>query len=63
MKALFAAAKWKQPSVIFIDEIDSLLSERGSGEHDAMRRMKTEFLVQLDGVKSDSEDKILLMGK
>jgi len=62
VRALFAAAKYLQPSVIFIDEIDSLLSERGSNEHDATRRMKTEFLVQLDGVTSDSEDKILLMG-
>jgi len=45
MKALFQVARVYQPSVIFIDEIDSLLTERKSDEADCARRLKTEFLV------------------
>lgn len=47
VRALFQLAKMLAPSIIFVDEIDSLLSARaGSGEHEATRRIKTEFLIQ-----------------
>ncbi|KAF9701732.1 hypothetical protein EKO04_000868 [Ascochyta lentis] len=47
VRALFALAKLLAPSIIFVDEIDSLLSSRGgSSEHEATRRIKTEFLIQ-----------------
>ena len=47
VRALFQIAKALAPSIIFVDEIDSLLSTRsGSGEHEATRRIKTEFLIQ-----------------
>ncbi|PWW80599.1 AAA-domain-containing protein [Tuber magnatum] len=47
VRALFALAKAMAPSIIFVDEIDSLLSSRsGSSEHEATRRIKTEFLIQ-----------------
>jgi len=51
-----------QPSIIFVDEIDSLLCERRQGENDASRRLKTEFLCQFDGLNSSNEEKILVMG-
>ncbi|XP_060099922.1 spastin isoform X3 [Heteronotia binoei] len=62
VRALFAVAKELQPSIIFIDEVDSLLCERREGEHDASRRLKTEFLIEFDGVQSSGEDRILVMG-
>jgi fidgetin-like protein 1 len=47
VRALFAIAKALAPSIIFVDEIDSLLGSRGgSSEHEATRRIKTEFLIQ-----------------
>lgn len=62
VKALFHIAFEKQPSVIFIDEIDSILSKRSEGENDAVKRLKTEFLVQFDGVGSDLSAKVLVIG-
>uniref|UniRef100_A0A1Q3FXA4 Spastin n=1 Tax=Culex tarsalis TaxID=7177 RepID=A0A1Q3FXA4_CULTA len=62
VRALFSVAREMQPAIIFIDEVDSLLSERSSGEHEATRRLKTEFLVQFDGLPANSEaDKIVVM--
>lgn len=47
VRALFALARALAPSIIFVDEIDSLLGARGAGsEHEATRRIKTEFLIQ-----------------
>ncbi|KAE8373814.1 P-loop containing nucleoside triphosphate hydrolase protein [Aspergillus bertholletiae] len=47
VRALFSLAKALAPSIIFVDEIDSLLSARSSGtENEASRRSKTEFLIQ-----------------
>jgi len=62
VKALFAVARQEQPSVIFIDEIDSMLSARNDDEQEHTRRIKTEFLVQLDGADVNlEENKILIM--
>ncbi|CAH1116721.1 unnamed protein product [Phaedon cochleariae] len=62
VRALFAMARELQPSIIFIDEVDSLLSERSNNEHEASRRLKTEFLVEFDGLPSNPEnEKVLVM--
>lgn len=51
-----------QPTVIFIDEIDSLLSSRNDSEQEGSRKIKTEFLVQIDGAATNPDDRILLIG-
>ena len=64
IRALFGVARALSPSTIFIDEIDSLLQARGSSnEMEGSRRLKTEFLVQMDGAGNDmSEYRVLIMG-
>ena len=62
VRTLFALASFYQPSVVFIDEIDSLLTSRSENENEASRRIKTEFLVQLDGAGTNAEDRILIIG-
>ncbi|EPY28307.1 vacuolar protein-sorting-associated protein 4 [Strigomonas culicis] len=47
-------------SIVFIDEIDSLVSARSDSENDASRRIKTEFLVQMQGVGNDDEGVLVL---
>ncbi|CAF0772037.1 unnamed protein product [Brachionus calyciflorus] len=62
VRTLFAVARHLQPSIIFIDEIDSILSSRKDNEHEASRRLKTEFFAQFDGMQTDKNDRILVMG-
>ncbi|XP_068629800.1 fidgetin-like protein 1 [Battus philenor] len=62
VRALFAVASCHQPAVIFIDEIDSLLTQRSDSEHEATRRIKTEFLVQFDGAATGEDDRLLVVG-
>lgn len=64
LKAIFELARMNQPAVIFIDEIDSMLSKRAENEQNYLRRIKTEFLVMFDGVHSEkSQSKwVFVMG-
>jgi spastin len=62
VRALFELAFEKTPSVVFIDEIESILSKRKEDENEAMKRLKTEFLTQFDGVGSSQEARVLIIG-
>ncbi|XP_010006774.1 PREDICTED: vacuolar protein sorting-associated protein 4A [Chaetura pelagica] len=61
VKNLFELARQHKPSIIFIDEVDSLCGSRNENESEAARRIKTEFLVQMQGV-GNSSDGILVLG-
>ena len=62
VRALFELAFEKEPSVVFIDEIESILCKRSDSENEAMKRLKTEFLIQFDGVGSSADAKVLIIG-
>jgi katanin p60 ATPase-containing subunit A1 len=60
---LFAMARYHAPSVLFFDEIDALMSERGAaGEHEASRRLKATFLSEMDGINSTQQGRIVVIG-
>ncbi len=66
VRVLFDLARHHQPSTIFIDELDSVMSARGDdggggGEHEGSRRMKTELLIQMDGLASDPNANVFLL--
>eukprot|EP01099_Mayorella_cantabrigiensis_P008178 TRINITY_DN754_c0_g1_i3.p1 TRINITY_DN754_c0_g1~~TRINITY_DN754_c0_g1_i3.p1 ORF type:complete len:482 (-),score=129.86 TRINITY_DN754_c0_g1_i3:18-1403(-) len=60
VRSLFEMAQENKPAIIFIDEIDSLCSARNDSESESARRIKTEFLVRMDGVGAATEGILVL---
>ena len=63
VRVLFELARYHAPSTVFMDEIDAIMSTRGSGrggDHEGSRRMKTELLVQMDGLNK-SDDLVFML--
>lgn len=59
VRILFEMARYYSPSTIFFDEIDSIAGSRGNAnEHESSRRVKTELMVQMDGVGGDDDTSV-----
>ncbi|CAL9076075.1 unnamed protein product [Musa textilis] len=63
VKAVFSLASKIAPTVVFVDEVDSMLRKReNSGEHEGMRKMKNEFMVNWDGLRTKDKERVLVLG-
>ncbi|KNC70400.1 hypothetical protein SARC_17073, partial [Sphaeroforma arctica JP610] len=51
-----------EPTIIFIDEIDSLLSERRQADHEATAMLKTQFMSLWDGLSNDTDTQVIVIG-
>jgi vacuolar protein-sorting-associated protein 4 len=60
VRNLFQLGRENKPAIIFIDEVDSLCSTRSDSESESARRIKTEFLVQMNGVGKDVDGILIL---
>ncbi|XP_008810933.1 peroxisome biosynthesis protein PAS1-like isoform X2 [Phoenix dactylifera] len=62
VRALFTLAAKVAPTIIFVDEVDSMLGQRTRvGEHEAMRKIKNEFMTHWDGLLTKSGERILVL--
>ncbi|KAK6606072.1 Protein MSP1-like protein 1 [Botrytis cinerea] len=66
VRAVFSLARKLQPSIVFIDEIDAVLGQRRSGEHEASGMVKAEFMTLWDGLTSSNKSglpaRIMILG-
>eukprot|EP00871_Galdieria_phlegrea_P000968 jgi/Galph1/1872/GphlegSOOS_G573.1 len=60
--AVFSLAYKIQPCILFIDEIDALFRERSAYDHEAYRDMKAEFMSLWDGLLSDPNAAVIVVG-
>ncbi|XP_031495909.1 uncharacterized protein LOC116261334 [Nymphaea colorata] len=59
--AVFSLAYKLQPSIIFIDEVDSFLGQRRTTDHEALTNMKTEFMALWDGFTTDQHARVMVL--
>jgi len=61
-EAVFSLARKLQPTIIFIDEIDSFLRSRNAQDHETTAMVKTQFMSLWDGLLTDPHCQIMIMG-
>ena len=59
--AVFTLASKIAPSVIFVDEVDSMLGARSKDEHETMRKIKNEFMTCWDGLRTRQTERVLVL--
>ena len=63
IKELFKLAKEEQPSIVFVDEVDAIATQRGSrDEIGGERRIKTQLLIEMEGIKGKAQERIIVLG-
>ena len=62
VNTLFSKARRMQPSLIFMDELDSVAVSRDTNIDEATRRVLGQLLTEIEGFATSTEDKILIMG-
>ncbi|KAL3653826.1 hypothetical protein CASFOL_003507 [Castilleja foliolosa] len=61
VKAIFSLARKLAPSVVFLDEVDSIFGRRKENEHELTRKIKNEFMVNWDGLLTKDTERVLVL--
>lgn len=62
VQALFSLAAKVSPTIIFIDEVDIMLSECSRIDSVSSRKFKNEFMLHWDRLRTDTDEQILVLG-
>ncbi|CAH8659431.1 unnamed protein product [Heterobilharzia americana] len=62
VEATFSLAEKIQPTIIFIDELDSFLTTRSQMDNEATRMIKTQFMALWDGLLTQDNTQIIIVG-
>lgn len=62
VRALFERVRAARPAILFIDEVEALCRRRDDAQHETSARVLTEFLTALDGVQTDANDGVFVLG-
>ena len=61
VRCVFNVARALEPTIIFVDEIDSVLRARSSNEHEESRKIKNTFFIEMDGVTTDAKERVIVI--
>ncbi|VDQ01840.1 unnamed protein product [Trichobilharzia regenti] len=61
VEATFSLAEKIQPTIIFIDELDSFLTTRSQLDNEATRMIKTQFMALWDGLLTQNTSQIIII--